>query len=96
MSKAQKGKTRSEETRKKISDASKGNKNCLGKKASEETKKKQSEAKKGENHPQSKLNWNIVKEIRENIELSRKELAIKYGVCISVISSVLNNTSWKS
>ena len=43
----QKGKPRSEETKKKMSEAKKGNKYNLGKKHSEETKKKLSEAAKG-------------------------------------------------
>ena len=42
-----KGKHRSEETKKKLSEAQKGNKNMLGKHHSEETKKKLSEARKG-------------------------------------------------
>ena len=41
------GKHHSEETKRKISNANKGNKNWLGKKHSEETKKKMSESKKG-------------------------------------------------
>ena len=51
ISKANKGKKMSEESKKKMSEAKKGNKNMLGKKHSEETKKKMSEAKKGENSP---------------------------------------------
>ena len=50
-----KGKKRSDETKKKMSEAAKGNKNALGHHHSEETRKKMSEAKKGkyigENHP---------------------------------------------
>ena len=44
-----KGKKRSDETRKKLSEASKGNKNALGCKRSEETKNKMREVKKGKN-----------------------------------------------
>ena len=44
-----KGKPKPEETRKKMSEAKKGNKNALGHHPSEETKKKLSEAKKGKN-----------------------------------------------
>ena len=46
-----KGKHRSEETRKKLSAASKGNKYALGHKHSEEAKKKIAEAMKGEKNP---------------------------------------------
>ena len=50
-----KGKKRSEETKKKMSEAAKGNKNSLGHRHTEETRKKMSEAKKGkyigEKHP---------------------------------------------
>ena len=46
-----KGKHLSEETRKKISEASKGNKYALGYKHSEEAKNKIAEAMKGENNP---------------------------------------------
>ena len=47
ISKAEKGKYVSEETRRKLSEAGKGNKNMLGKKHSEETKKKIGEKSKG-------------------------------------------------
>ena len=43
-----KGKKRSEEARRRISEAAKGNKNALGCKRSEEARRKISEAKKGE------------------------------------------------
>ncbi len=46
-----KGKHSTEETKKKISVAKQGNKNCLGKKHSAETRKKISEAKKGKPSP---------------------------------------------
>lgn len=46
-----KGKHLSEETKKKIGEASKGNKYALGNRISEETKNRMSEAMKGENNP---------------------------------------------
>ena len=52
-SKARRGKQLSEETKAKISEAMKGNKNMLGKQHSEEAKKKISEAKKGKDNPKA-------------------------------------------
>ena len=49
----------------------------------------------GEKHPLAKLNSQQVKEIRENIDnLTRRELAKKYNVCIANINSILINLSW--
>ena len=49
MSDAHKGKTFSQEHKKKIGETKKGNKNMLGKKHSAESKKRMSEAMKGKN-----------------------------------------------
>ena len=43
----------------------------------------------------SKLNWEKVKEIRAST-LSRKDLAAKYGVTVSCLSSILTNKTWKT
>lgn len=48
---AHKGMHHSEETKKRLSEAGKGNKNALGQHHTEEAKKKMSEAKSGKNHP---------------------------------------------
>ena len=52
-----KGKKLSEETKKKMSEVHKGNKNMLGKQHSEETKKKISESHKGKNTWSANLIW---------------------------------------
>lgn len=68
-----KGKTNvySEETKRKLSEAQKGNKNMLGKHLSEETKRKISEAKKG------KVAWNKGKKFSENNASSKAAIAYK-------------------
>lgn len=67
MSKALKGRTLSEETRRRMSEARKGeNHPNYGKSLPEETKRKQSEAKKGEKNYLSKL-WKITKNTGEEI-----------------------------
>lgn len=49
-----------------------------------------------ENDLRSKLNWNQVIEIRENINnLSRKELAKIYNTSIKNIGIIIRNLSWK-
>lgn len=55
---------------------------------------KLSEKVKGENNPSSKLNWDIVKEIR-NSDLAVKDLAIKYNVAKMTIYKIKNNKIWK-
>jgi hypothetical protein len=50
---------------------------------------------KGEKNPASKLNYEIVKNIRENIyNLTRKELAACYNVSISLINQIINKNIW--
>jgi len=67
MSKALKGRTLSEQTRRRMSEARKGeNHPNYGKSLPEETKRKQSEAKKGEKNYLSKL-WKITKNTGEEI-----------------------------
>lgn len=51
---------------------------------------------KGEKNPASKLNNDIVKNIRENkFNLTRKEFSACYSVSISLISQVISNKIWK-
>jgi len=51
---------------------------------------------KGENHANSKLNWSIVNEIRENKNnYSQRFMSQKYGVCNQLISQIVNNKIWK-
>lgn len=52
---------------------------------------------KGENHYNSKLTEQNVKEIREyykNKELSQRGLAKKYGVGVTTIADIINNKTW--
>jgi len=116
------GKHPSEETKKKMSESQKGEKNhFFGKHHSEETKQKMSEShadvsgeknpfygKKhseefkssmsGENNINSKLNWEMIKEIREKYdtkEYYQRQLAEEYGVSRTSIQFVVNNATWK-
>jgi hypothetical protein len=80
ISKIHKGKTRSDETKNKISEAKKGNKYWLGKIHSDETKNKISEAKKGKTHSEetkqkiSEISKDkvISKETKQKISKSKK------------------------
>ena len=50
---------------------------------------------KGERNPRSKLNADIVKNIRDNkYNLNRFEFAACYGVCVSTIEKIINNKLW--
>ena len=49
-----------------------------------------------EKHGMSKLNWDIVNEIRENKEgLNQRRLSEKYNVCNQLISLIVNYRIWK-
>ena len=64
---------------------------------SEETKRKISKANSGENNGQSKMNWKIVRKIRQDYisgEYSQKSLSEKYNVSRYMIWSVVNNKRW--
>jgi group I intron endonuclease len=65
---------------------------------SEELKKKMGEKNIGEKHPQSKLNWDKVRQIREIYKqggYTQRELAFKYNISYGTISAILKNKSWK-
>jgi hypothetical protein len=82
----------SEETRKKIGDKNRG------KKRTDEFKENISRVNRGENNSQSKLKKEDVLDIRTRYAkggIIMKELAEKYGVSITIISSVINRKSWK-
>jgi len=50
---------------------------------------------KGEKNPASKLNNEIVKNIRENkFNLTKKEFSLCYNIHISVIRKIINNKTW--
>jgi group I intron endonuclease len=66
--------------------------------ASEETKIKLSLAKKGENHPNKKLTYEEVHEIREiyqNENISQQDLANKFKVSRGAIQRIVNGTGWQ-
>jgi len=101
-SKSHMGKKLSEETKKKMSESRKG------KKRSEETKKKMSISQSGENNgmygrtgdknPSAKLNWDIVREIRELYKLgntSYRKLAKEYNVSNFTIECIIKYKTWK-
>lgn len=52
----------------------------------------------GENHPNLKLNWKIVKEIRnkyKNTKTSHRKLAKEYNVSYHQIQMIVRNLHWK-
>jgi len=94
------GKHHSEETKNKMSenhpDITGENNPMYGKNHSDESKRKISKGKSGENNARAKLNWQQVKEIRENKDnLSQKELAEKYNTAPCNISNIISNRAWK-
>ncbi|KKM61187.1 hypothetical protein LCGC14_1534250, partial [marine sediment metagenome] len=83
-----KGKTHTEETKRKMSEAQKG------KKHSKETKQKMS----GEKSPNAKLTWKLVGEIRKAYtteNYTQLELAKEYGISRPQIGHIVNNKQWK-
>ena len=96
-SESNKGRIVSPETRKKMSEANSGEKSYMfGKHISEDVKRKLSKANSGENSATAVLNWQKVKEIRENIDnLTQKQLVDKYNVSLSSIRRVVQYKTWK-
>lgn len=105
------GKTHSQEARQKISESRKNKplteewkKNMslarIGKKRkplTDETKEKIHNANKGENCVKAKLNWQIVRQIREEHcsgLYTYKQLGDKYGVYKSAIEKIVKNQRW--
>ena len=107
---ANKDKIVSKETKQKISIANKGkilteshkdkiSKSNLGKVISEEAKIKLSISNSGENSSQSKLNWIIINNIREDYmtgNFTQKQLGKKYNISSPNICFILNNKTWVS
>lgn len=89
------GKKHTPETKKRISKSHKGVK------FSEEHKKNISRNHadfSGEQHPQSKLSWESVREIRKRYiveEITLKQLAKEYNVVFSTIHAIVQNRIWK-
>lgn len=92
------GRKQSEEASQKKSIA------MMGRKFTEEHKKKIGLAQKGrigyigEDHPNAKLTWNDVNNIRAEFnskKISYVELSLKYNVNETTISRIVKNTSWK-
>jgi group I intron endonuclease len=100
-----KGKKLSEEHKKNLSEAHKGqnpwNKGKKGtyhtKPQTEETKSAISKKNSGENNGQTKLTWEIVKEIRSLHKqgLLQKDLAKKFNISNANISNIINNKLWR-
>lgn len=66
----------------------------IGKKHSDETISKM----RGENYTQSKLNWELVRRIREeysNGTTTQMQLSAKYSISFSAIQKLLANKSWR-
>jgi ribosomal protein L32 len=85
MSESKKGSKRSEETKKKISDAQSGNKNGMYGMV-------------GDLNPSSKLNWDLVAEIRflyKEGNTSFRKLAKLFNVSAFTIESIIKNRTWK-
>lgn len=105
------GKTHSQEARQKMSESRKNKplteewkKNMslarIGKKRNpltDETKQKLHDANKGENCIKAKLNWQIVRQIREEYSsglFTYKQLGDKYGVYKTAIEKIVKNQRW--
>ena len=59
------------------------------------TRKEHQSFHKGEINPRSKLNWDKVDYIRQNIDVSTNDLATELNVTAACISLVKHNKSWK-
>lgn len=99
MSKAQKKRYKDPREREKVSKMTKGKNNPMyGKTRSEEVKQKLHEAHKGENGHNSKLKKEEVKEIKwliNNSDILYEEIAKKYDISSSSISSISRGASWQ-
>jgi group I intron endonuclease len=91
------GKKHSTETKRKMSEKARGEKNHnFGKPISEEHKRALSQSFSGENNPRAKLNWNDVHWIRKyRKEYTLKQLAEKFGICVTSINNIILDKSWK-
>ncbi|MHB8132182.1 MAG: NUMOD3 domain-containing DNA-binding protein [Mobilitalea sp.] len=93
---------RSEETKRRMSLASSANNNAMyGKHHTDETKLKMSINNTGkyigELHPNARLTWEKIKDIRNKYALENftlHELGKLYGVSFQHISDIVNNKSW--
>jgi group I intron endonuclease len=88
---AKKGRSISEEHRRKIGEAR------LGKGHNAETKRKIGEAKNGEKHPQARLTWEKVREMRTIYArggISTRELGRQFGVSQRTAWKVVNHQTW--
>ena len=90
------GKIASDETRSKMSLARIGNKNRLGSNHSEETKAKISKASSGANNGNSKINYDIACQIRDDAKTikSKSILSSKYKLSKTTIGRILRNECW--
>lgn len=86
------GKTFSEETKRKMSEA------MTGKKASDETRKKLSESHAGQIPVNRKLTMEIAEEIRytySTTKISQKALGLQYGLSQPTVNDILKNKTYK-
>jgi group I intron endonuclease len=93
------GKKLSKETRKKISESRIGKKNWqFGKPIEEKTKQKIRDSLKGEKCHLAKLNWNIVRMLRQEYKqgcISCIELAKKYNLNKYTVWDIIKERTWK-
>ena len=91
------GKKLSEETKRKIGEASRGNKHNLGRPCTEHSKELTSLRSRGSGNAAAKLTEEKVAEIREKRKLgaTERQLAEEYGVHRGTINSIINYRSWK-
>ena len=94
MSQHRKNRPLSEQHKQNMSLARMGKK---GKPHTDETKQKLHNANKGENSPKAKLNWEVVRKIREEYlsgDFTYKQLGEKYGVYKTTIEKIIKYQRW--
>lgn len=92
------GKKHTEKTRRKISEANKGNKRTLGYRHTKESRQKIGESKRGESNPNSKLTELQVLEIYQRAwagEEKQSVLAKEFGINQSLVSHIKYRQAWK-
>lgn len=84
------------QTKKRLSNALRGNQNWLGKNHSKATRKKMSQAQSGENNPMAKLTEDDVREIKRLLHhhITQDKIAHQFGITRTTVSHIKNGRYW--